>query len=154
MDYPSDSDKDPKQVEKLLEKLQEEESVIPDELIEHILDKAGVPPEDKALTRLLAFAVEKSIHDTALASMNETRNRGDTTLTLEDLQVGLRQAGVDINPLQYIADPDPEDAPKKHQKASTILKLRLKPKRTLKKRRERTKTKSNSKIKNRKRQIT
>ncbi|EDQ92327.1 uncharacterized protein MONBRDRAFT_21906 [Monosiga brevicollis MX1] len=89
--------------------------VIPDEVIQYYLRKAGVDPSDQRVVRMVSLATQKFVADTALDAMNHNRHRAPSKkgkllmavlnwlvqednriMGMDDLSFALKAQGVDI----------------------------------------------------------
>lgn len=94
----------------LLEAIEEFDSSIPDVVVEHFLNVAGMQTNDKRITRLIAIAAQKFVHDIVSDSLQHCKLRGAAgkktkekkyTLTIDDLSSALAEYGIEVRRPHY-----------------------------------------------------
>lgn len=94
----------------ILEAIEEFDSSIPDAVVQHFLNAAGMQTSDTRIIKLIAVAAQKFIHDIVSDSLQHCKLRGTQskktkekkyTLTLEDLASALAEYGIEVRRQQY-----------------------------------------------------
>lgn len=94
----------------ILEAIEEFDSSIPDPVVHHFLNVAGLQTNDKRIVRLIAIAAQKLIHDIVSDSLQHCKLRGAQgkktkerkyTLTIEDLASALAEYGIEVRRQHY-----------------------------------------------------
>lgn len=94
----------------ILEAIKEFDSSIPDAVVNHFLNVAGLQTSDQRIVRLIAIAAQKFIHDIVSDSLQHCKLRGvqgkktkekKYTLAIEDLASALAEYGIEVKRQQY-----------------------------------------------------
>lgn len=94
----------------ILETIKDFETSIPDAVVHHFLNVAGMQTSDERIIRLIAIAAQKFIHDVVSDSLQHCKLRGTQnkkakekkyTLSIEDLTSALAEYGIEINRQHY-----------------------------------------------------
>lgn len=94
----------------ILEEIKDFDSSIPDPVVHHFLNYAGMQTSDQRVIRLIAIAAQKFIHDIVSDSLQHCKLRGaqgkktkekKLTLGIEDLAAALEEYGIEIKRQQY-----------------------------------------------------
>lgn len=94
----------------ILEAIEEFDSSIPDPVVHHFLNCAGLQTNDKRIIRLIAIAAQKLIHDIVSDSLQHCKLRGAQgkktkerkyCLTVEDLASALAEHGIEVRRQHY-----------------------------------------------------
>lgn len=94
----------------ILEAIEEFDSSIPDAVVYHFLNVAGMQTNDQRIIRLIAIAAQKFIHDIVSDSLQHCKLRGAQgkktkekkyTLTIEDLASAMAEHGIEVRRQQY-----------------------------------------------------
>lgn len=114
MDLPqksSETNPEPKMAKSnILEAIKDFDSSIPDAVVHHFLNQAGMQTSDQRIIRLIAIAAQKFIHDIVSDSLQHCKLRGaqnkkkkekDFTLAIEDLAAALEEYGIEVKRPQY-----------------------------------------------------
>lgn len=88
----------------ILEAIEDFDSSIPDPVVHHFLNAAGMQTSDQRIIRLIAIAAQKFIHDIVSDSLQHCKLRGSQgkkkekryTLTIEDLSAALSDYGIEV----------------------------------------------------------
>lgn len=88
----------------MLEAIEDFDSSIPDPVVHHFLNAAGMQTSDQRIIRLIAIAAQKFIHDIVSDSLQHCKLRGNQgkkkekryTLTIEDLSAALSDYGIEV----------------------------------------------------------
>lgn len=107
-------DKGPKEPQmtksNILEAIEEFDSSIPDAVVHHFLNVAGMQTNDQRIVRLIAIAAQKFIHDIVSDSLQHCKLRGAQgkktkekkyTLGIEDLASALSEYGIEVRRQHY-----------------------------------------------------
>ena len=91
----------------ILEAIKDFDSSIPDAVVHHFLNVAGMQTTDQRVIKLVAIAAEKFIYDIVSDSLRHCKLRGTKTkekkytLTIEDLRSVLAEYGIEVNRPPY-----------------------------------------------------
>jgi len=94
----------------ILEAIEEFDSSIPDAVVHHFLNVAGMQTTDQRIIRLIAIAAQKFVHDIVSDSLQHCKLRGAQgkktkekkyTLTIEDLASALAAYGIEVRRQHY-----------------------------------------------------
>lgn len=94
----------------ILEAIEEFDSSIPDAVVSHFLNVAGMQTNDPRIIRLIAIAAQKFIHDIVSDSLQHCKLRGQQgkktkdkkyTLAIEDLASALEEYGIEVRRQHY-----------------------------------------------------
>lgn len=94
----------------LLEAIEEFDSSLPDAVVQHFLNSAGLQTSDPRIIRLIAIAAQKFIHDIISDSLQHCKLRGAQgkktkekkyTLAIEDLASALSEYGIEVRRQHY-----------------------------------------------------
>jgi transcription initiation factor TFIID subunit 10 len=97
----------------LVDGLEDYTPVIPDPVLENILARSGLSPQDPRVTRLISVAAQKFVADIAYNALQHCKMRGggkDTkknskdkkyTMTTEDLAMALGEQGITVKKPPY-----------------------------------------------------
>lgn len=94
----------------ILEAIEEFDSSIPDAVVHHYLNVAGMQTTDQRIIRLIAIAAQKFIHDIVSDSLQHCKLRGAQgkktkekkyTLAIEDLSSALSEYGIEVSRQHY-----------------------------------------------------
>lgn len=97
-------------MDNILQAIEEFDSSIPDEVVHHFLNVAGMQTCDPRITKLIAIAAQKFIHDIVSDSLQHCKLRGTQgkknkekkyTLAIEDLASALAEYGIEVRRQQY-----------------------------------------------------
>lgn len=109
-DAPGATDAPPANPSGILEAINDFDSSIPDEVVQHYLNMAGIQSPDKRLQRLIAVAAQKFIYDIVSDSLQHCKLRGAQgkktkekkyTLTTDDLAAALAEYGIEVKRQPY-----------------------------------------------------
>jgi len=113
---PKDSTPQRQLEDEFLAALADYSPTIPEELTEYCLKRSGFQTSDQKMVKLVSLAAEKFISDIAQDAMCQAKLRQQKgavkktpegkekiTLTMEDLQLSLKDYGVEINKPPYYA---------------------------------------------------
>lgn len=94
----------------ILEAIKDFDSSIPDAVVHHFLNVAGMQTTDQRIVRLIAIAAQKFIHDIVSDSLQHCKLRGAQNkktkekkyvLSIEDLTSALAEYGIEIKRQHY-----------------------------------------------------
>lgn len=94
----------------ILEAIEDFDSSIPDAVVQHFLNGAGLQTTDQRITRLIAIAAQKFIHDIVTDSLQHCKLRGSQgkktkdkkyVLAIEDLAAALTEYGIEVRRQHY-----------------------------------------------------
>lgn len=94
----------------LLEAIEDFDSSIPDEVVLHFLNVAGMQTNDRRIIRLIAIAAQKFVHDIVSDALQHSKLKGSqgkkpkekkNTLTIDDLSAALAEYGIDVKRQHY-----------------------------------------------------
>lgn len=94
----------------ILDAIEEFDSSIPDPVVCHFLNCAGLQTNDRRIVRLIAVAAQKFIHDIVSDSLQHCKLRATQgkkgkdkkyTLAIEDLSSALSEYGIEVKRQQY-----------------------------------------------------
>jgi len=94
----------------ILEEIKDFDSSIPDAVVHHFLNHAGMQTSDQRVVRLIAIAAQKFIHDIVSDSLQHCKLRGAQnkktkekkfTLAIEDLAAALEEYGIEVKRQLY-----------------------------------------------------
>lgn len=94
----------------MLDAIEEFDSSIPDVVVHHYLNSAGMQTTDSRIVRLIAVAAQKFIHDIVSDSLQRCKLRSTQgkkakekkyTLNMEDLSSALAEYGLEVRRQQY-----------------------------------------------------
>lgn len=94
----------------ILEAIKDFDSSIPDAVVHHFLNVAGMQTSDQRIIRLIAIAAQKFVHDIVSDSLQHCKLRGSQakknkekkyTLAIEDLASALSEYGIEVRRQQY-----------------------------------------------------
>lgn len=102
------------ELEPVLERLESYRTVLPEAAVEIILSKAGLPPTDPQVTKLIALVAQKFVSDVAYEALQHCKMRGGGkeqkkmsgkdrkfALATEDLAVALADQGMVVKKPPY-----------------------------------------------------
>lgn len=94
----------------MLDAIEEFDSSIPDAVVHHYLNSAGMQTTDQRIVRLIAVAAQKFVHDVVSDSLQRCKLRAAQgkklkdkkyTLNLDDLSAALSEYGIEVGRQQY-----------------------------------------------------
>lgn len=94
----------------MLDAIEEFDSSIPDPVVHHYLNCAGMHTNDQRIVRLIGVAAQKFIHDIVSDSLQRCKLRAAQgkkgkdkkhTLTTDDLSAALSEYGIEVRRQQY-----------------------------------------------------
>lgn len=104
-------------LEDFIASLEDYQTAIPDQLVQHFLNKTGFQTDDVRVIRLVALAAQKFIADVAHEALTqrrihrESQSKGSqaideekVVLTTEDLKWALQEFGIRLSRAEYFAD--------------------------------------------------